>query len=192
MADQARVTAVEAIEGFRSQLIVFLSKARPTLEEASSELIRTRQWLQNDQRRHWMNEMRLRTRKLERAQNELFDSKLTRGDQASAAQQMAVLRAREAVREAETKLAAVKKWERELENRADPLVKQIEQLQHYFSTNMAAGVAHLAQIVRTLDAYADVLKPGSSVVSPGGETRQAGTEGPPAQPDSPGGGKEVP
>ena len=33
MADRAQVTSVEAIEAFRSALIVYLSKARPALEE---------------------------------------------------------------------------------------------------------------------------------------------------------------
>jgi hypothetical protein len=155
MAEQARVTSVEAIEAFRSHLIVFLSKARPTLEEVSSELIRTRQWLQNDQRRFWEKELHSRQQKLERAQSELFSATVSMLDQASSAQHMAVRRARDAVREAEDKLKALRKWDRELENRAEPLVKQVDQLHHHLTTRMAKAVAHLAQVVRILEAYAD-------------------------------------
>ena len=53
MADRAQVTSVEAVESFRSDLIVFLTKARSVLEEACDEVLRTRQWVQNDQRRFW-------------------------------------------------------------------------------------------------------------------------------------------
>ena len=58
MATQAKITSVEAIELFRAALIVFTSQARPALEEVSSEMTRTRLWLENDQRRFWENERR--------------------------------------------------------------------------------------------------------------------------------------
>ena len=62
MPEQAQVTSVDAIESFRSSLILFLSKARPTLEEISSDVLRTRLWLENDQRNYWDKEMRRRCR----------------------------------------------------------------------------------------------------------------------------------
>ncbi|HHY85849.1 MAG TPA: hypothetical protein GYA07_10030 [Verrucomicrobia bacterium] len=166
MAEQARVTSIEAIEAFRSSLIVFLSKARPTLEEVSAELARTRQWLQNDQRRYWQKELALRTRKLERAQSELFSATMATVGEPASDRQMAVRRAREAVREAEEKLKAVKKWDRELENRADPLIKQVDQLHHYLTTRMTKAVAQLANVVKTLESYADIQSPAASEPPP--------------------------
>ena len=174
MAEQARVTSVEAVAAFRSKLIVYLSQARPTLEEASGELVRTRLWLQNDQRRHWANEIKLRTKKLERAEGELFGARLSPGDQASAAQQMAVRRAREAVHEAEAKLAAVKKWERELENCAEPLVRMVDQLHHYLTSDMARAVAYLEQVLQALEAYAEIAKPGEPRGTQPGSAGSAG------------------
>ena len=50
MADRAQVTSVEALEAFRSALVIYLSKARPALEEMANEVARAKQWLQNDQR----------------------------------------------------------------------------------------------------------------------------------------------
>jgi len=153
MADRAQVTSVEAIESFRSSLILFLSKARPTLEEVSSDVLRTRLWLQNDQRARWENEFKLRSRALERAQAELFGSRLSKIQTASAAQQMAVIRARRAVREAEAKLRVLRKWDRELENRSEPLLKQVDNLHGFLSSQMPRAVAYLAQVVQTLEAY---------------------------------------
>ena len=125
---QANVTSVDAIEQFRSVLLLFLTKARPTLEEIISEVTRTKQWLQNDQLTHWEREMKLRRRALEQAQAELFSATISTIQTASAAQQMAVQRARRAINEADEKLRILKKWGRELENRSDPFVKEIEQL----------------------------------------------------------------
>ena len=166
MAERAQVTSVEAIESFRASLILFLSKARPTLEEISSDLLRTRLWLQNDQRSHWENQLRLRGRMLEQAQSELFGARLSKIQTATAAQYMAVTRARNAVREAETKLRLLKKWDRELEHRSEPLMKQVEQLHGFLAADMGKAVAYLAQVVRTLDAYAGVAAPGGAATSP--------------------------
>ena len=65
---------MDAIAAFRAALIVFLSKARPLLEETSGEIIRVRQWLENDQRRASENQFRLCWRKFEEARTELFNS----------------------------------------------------------------------------------------------------------------------
>src|SRR2546428_14106172 len=126
MAERAQVTSVEAIESFRASLILFLSKARPALEEVTSDVLRTRLWLENDQRNHWDREMRVRSRELERAQAELFSARLSNLQEASAAQHMAVHRAQSAVRQAEEKQRVVRKWNRELESRTEPLVKLVD------------------------------------------------------------------
>jgi hypothetical protein len=156
MAEQAKVTSVEAIEAFRANLILYLSKARPALEEVTSEVMRTRQWLGHDQRRFWQLELKNRQKKLERVQAELFSAMMSKLSDASAAQQMAVRKAQEAVREAEDKLRLLKRWDHELENRSEPLVKQVDGLHNFLTTEMARAVAQLAQVIRALDAYAGV------------------------------------
>jgi len=153
---QAKVTSIDAIEQFRSTLVVFLTKARPTLEEIVSEVTRTKQWLQNDQVTHWEKEMKIRRRALEQAQGELFSARISTIHEASAAQQMAVHRANRAIREAEEKLRILKKWGRELENRTDPFVKEIEQLHGFISVDMARAVSYLTEIIKSLQAYSEL------------------------------------
>jgi len=186
MAERAQVTSVEAIEAFRSHLILFLSKARPSLEEVSSDVLRTRLWIQNDQRRYWENELRIRGKKLERAKGELFGARLSVLEEADAAKQMMVRRAQEAVHEAEGKLAALKKWDRELENRSEPYVKQVNQLHDYLTTDMSRAVAYLSEVIKSLEAYAEVLRPGSGQVTSARDEATAsdsasGTSSTPAQ-----------
>jgi chromosome segregation ATPase len=165
MAQQAQVTSVEAIESFRASLILFLSKVRPTLEEVSDEVLRLQSWLQNDQRRRWETELRRRGRQLEEARQELFNATLSHLEQATALQHMAVQRAQRAVREAEDKLDTLKKWERALDDRTAPLIKQIEEFHGFLTIDMGKAVAQLVQIVKALDAY---TRAGGHA---GGETR---------------------
>ena len=67
-----------------------------------------------------------------------------------------------AIREAETRMSVIKKWSRELEDRTDPLLKQVNQLQGFLTTDMARAVAYLTQVVKALEAYASVAPSGAS------------------------------
>lgn len=156
MAETANITSTDAIVAFRAMLIVYLSKVRPLLEETSGEILRTRQWLEDDQRRHWENQLRLRWRKLEEARAELFNATLSKLQEASALQQMAVQRADRAVRESEAKLNLVRRWSRSLDEKTDPLLKQLGQFQTYLTVEMARAIAHLDQVISALEAYASI------------------------------------
>jgi len=166
MAERAQVTSVEAVDSFRADLIVYLAKARAVLEEASDDVLRTRLWVQNDQRRIWEQEARVRYRKLEEARSELFSAQLSKFSQSAALCLMAVQRAERANREVEAKMGVLKKWNRELENRTDPLVKQVTQFHGFLTTDMKRGVAYLEQVVRALQAYAGVATPGAAAAAP--------------------------
>jgi hypothetical protein len=159
MPQQAQVTSVEAIEAFRSRLILYLNQARPAVEEVSNDVLRTRLWVQNDQRQHWERELRNRGKKLEQVRNELFSARLSPLQAASSVEQLAVQRAEAAVREAEARLAVLKKWGRELENRSEPLLKQVDALHNFLTTEIPRAVVQLAQVVKTLESYADVPGP---------------------------------
>jgi hypothetical protein len=159
MAGQAKITSVEAIELFRAALIVFTSHARPALEEISSEMTRTRLWLENDQRRFWENERRMRSKKMEQAQQELFTARLSDFQETTSLLQMTFNRAQRAVRDAEEKLLRLKKWDRELDNRSAPLLKEVEQMHSFLTSEIPRAIAYLSQVVRALDAYTDAGAP---------------------------------
>jgi hypothetical protein len=181
MADRAQVTSVEAIESFRSALVIYLSKARPALEEMATEVLRAKQWLQNDQRRLWEGEMKQRAKKLERARAELFSVSMSKLQEVSAAQQLIVHRLEAACDEAQNKMAMLKKWDREIDNRSEPLVKQVDQFQNFVTTELPRAIAYLTQVIRALEAYADVSMGG--LPDTGGPAK---IEEPPAEGASPG------
>ncbi len=153
MVERAQVSSVEAIDSFRGDLIVFMTKARAAVEEVADHVQRTRVWLQHEQRTRWEKECRRLSRVLEEAQQEFFSAKLANYRSATAAQALAVERAKLALRRAEEQLAAVKRWSRELDNRAEPLLKQVEQLQTFLTTDLVKAAAYLSNIVKALEAY---------------------------------------
>ena len=161
MDQQAQVKSVDALESFRASLILFLSKARPTLEEIAAYVTRIRSWLENDQRNYWDKQMKLRARELERAQAELFSARMSKIQKATAAQELALHRAHRAIREAEAKQQMVRKWSKELDNRTEPLVKQVDALHGFLTTDMAKAVAFLTEIIKSLEAYAEIAVPGA-------------------------------
>lgn len=156
MADKAHVTSLDAISAFRSDLLVYISKARPTLEEVSAEVLRTRMWLENEQRTQLEAELRRRARDLEQAQQALFSSRISSLREETAAEVQAVHRAKRALEETDTKLRALKRWIREFDSRVQPVVKQLEKFHTELSVDLPKAAAYLEQALRALEAYAEV------------------------------------
>src|SRR5262245_27312546 len=156
MPDRAQITSIEALDSFRAELLVYLSKMRPILEDTSDEISRTRLWLQSDRRLHWESQVRRRTKELEQAQQALFSAELANLRGPAMAERMAVQRRKLALADAQEKLRHVKKWNIEFDHRADPLAKQLESLHGVLTQTIPKAAAWLAQAVKTLDAYARV------------------------------------
>ncbi|MFO1475474.1 MAG: hypothetical protein U1F98_02340 [Verrucomicrobiota bacterium] len=159
MAERAQVSAIQSIADFRAALVVYLAKARPTAEEVDTELVQLRSWLENTQRLHWQREIRRLGRELEQAASELLSAKMSKLQHASAAQEMNVQHLRRELRQAEEKLAATKRWSRELENRTQPLAKEVANLHSFLMVEMGDALRFLDQVLESLQAYADTAAP---------------------------------
>jgi len=184
MPQRAHVTSVDAIRAFRSDLLVYLSKARPALEEVSTEVMRTKLWIQNDQRSKWEGEFKRRSRKLEDANAAMFSAKMSNLREVSAAEIAAVTKAKRAIDEAEQKLRRVKMWDRDFENRTDPMLKQMEKMTTVLAVDVPEAAAYLAEVIKTLESYAGMVAPGASLepaapatTEPADETAPVAKEG---------------
>lgn len=173
MADKVHVTSVDALESFRANLILYVSRARPTVEEVSSDVLRIRLWLQNDQRLHWEGQLRRRTKELEQAQAALSGARLSdlRGDKT--VEQNAVRKAKAALEEAEAKLKRLKQWNREFDTQVQPLVKQLEKLHTVLSNDMLLANAYLTKAIHTLAAYAEMAPPSVAAALPAPDAQEA-------------------
>jgi hypothetical protein len=159
MPQTAKVTSIEAIDAFKASLIVYLEKAGCVLDDVSDDVLRTRIWLQTDRQLHWKNQTRQRTRELSQAEQELLTARLSGLPEAIKARQMAVNKARLALREAEERLACVKQWMRQFETQVESRAKVVTQLRHSLAHDMRKAVAFLEGAAATLAAYADVAPP---------------------------------
>lgn len=160
------VTSIDALGAFRARLIVFISAATQALDEAASEVRRTRQWIRNEQKFHWDGEVRKRQKKLDQALQELMGARLSSLREASAAQETAVTRARRALHEAQEKLRLVKKWDRNFDLVVDPLAKQMDGLRTVLDHDMPRALAFLGGAQRALEQYAGVRTPTEEVPEP--------------------------
>ena len=179
MAEQAKVTSIEALESFRSALIIFLTDARRCLDEVNDAVRRTKQWLEHEQRAKWEGQIRHRTKVLSEAQQELFGSRISNLRTASAQKEEAVRKARRAVAEAEEKLRHVKKWTRNYDSIVEPMIKQVEGLRGYLDHEMIKSLAYLVQAQKTLEGYSEAMPAPDAGSPPAGTTPSA-----PAQPSS--------
>jgi len=171
MADQAKVTSLDALELFRAKLIVFINRAQSSVDEVLDEVRRTRLWLLNDQRFHWEREIRRRQKLVEAAKAELMSARLSGLREVTSPQENAVRKAREALGEAEEKHRNVKRWTRDYEHSVEPLTRKIETLRSFLSHDMPKALAYLVQAQRTLEDYAGTrpmkeAAPATSEVSP--------------------------
>jgi hypothetical protein len=183
MPERAHVTSVDALESFRSSLIVYVSKARPALDEVAGEVTRTRAWLEDEQRTHWENELRIRSRALQEAQAALFSARLSSFREASSVEQLMVHRAKRAYDEAEEKLRVIKKWSRDYDHRVQPLLKQMEKLHGVLGHDMAMAIAFLTHAIDTLHAYADIPVPADApAAAPPSAVNPAAEAAPASQP----------
>lgn len=176
MPDRANVTSVDALKSFRANLIVYQAKARPTLEEVNSEVVRTRVWLETDQRARWEAEVRRRKKRLEEAQQAVFSANMSTLRKVTVAEQLAVQKAKHALEEAEAKLKILKQWNREFDTRVAPLVKQLEKLHTVLSNDIPKAVAYLTQSANTLEEYAGIVPSAVPDQSPPPSNQQSAVE----------------
>lgn len=166
MPERAHVTSLEALDAFRARLIIYREKAGRVLDEVAEEVLRTRVWLQSDRITFWEGQIRRKQKELEMRQQELFSAQISGMRDASFVQQQAVHKARRALQESEEKLRLVKLWNRQYDQRVEPLGKQVEKLRHNLTHDLAQGVAYLDQAIRTLAEYSEISVSGAAPPPP--------------------------
>ena len=166
MDSQARITDTDALENLRSALIVFQARAKRSVDEVIDEVRRTKRWLEKEKREFWENQIRIRNRKLEQAEQELFNAKLSAWRDSIAREKAMVVKMRALVTEAEEKLRAVKQWDRNYESMVEPLSKGLTSLREFLEQDLPNGIWQITNSIKALDAYAETRMPSSSDIKP--------------------------
>lgn len=164
MADQARISNLDAIEAFRSALIVFIAKARQSLDQAQDAVKKTRGWLQTEQPQYWTAQIKARQKRLDQANAELMSARMSEFVESPTVQQMAVRKCRYALEEAQQKLERTKHWARDYDRSVDPLSRKLDGLRDYLDNDLARAVSFLTEIQKILTAYAETPAPAAAPV----------------------------
>jgi len=162
MSNQARVSSIDALESFRSELIQYITKARVALEDMTSETRRTRDWLDNDRTNYWNAQIRRRTKLLEQAEQELYSANLTSPLASNALQKMAVQKAKRLVVEAEEKMRVIQEWRKRFDRLSNPPLRQLDPLFALLGQDLPRGVISLGETIKALQAYAEKPLPPTS------------------------------
>ncbi|MCU0794821.1 MAG: hypothetical protein MUF31_02695 [Akkermansiaceae bacterium] len=180
MADQAKVTSIEALEDFRSALLRYRDRTVQALDDVGGEIKRTRDWLAYDRRMFWEAEVRRGQRRLEQAEAELMTSRFSALKDDHSVQQLAVKKARRMLEEAEAKLRAVRKWSRDFDGVVEPAARPLEALRERLSHEFPKAVASLEQMIHALADYSGRLPARATAPKAGTDEGNPASEGGPA------------
>ena len=153
MSDKAHVSQVEALERFRSYLVLFLERANAVLDEVGEEAKRTRIWLQSEQKPHLLREMKRREREMEMLQQELFTARLSPLKVAKTGQQMQINRKRKEIRDLEATLRSVAGWMRNFDSVVETEARSVEKLRQVLDHEMKHALQNLSESYRLLSEY---------------------------------------
>ncbi len=158
MAPSARVTSLEALETFKAALCEFATGARNALAGVETELARVTDWLEQ-QTAHWRREIQKREESLIRAKGELTLRRYSAGSGTKrdcTEQELAVARAQAALKHAQQKQEACRRWAVRLPRDMEDCRGPAWLLGGMLDSDVRQAIAFLGQKVTALEGYVAV------------------------------------
>jgi chromosome segregation ATPase len=164
MSQDARVNSVLVLKQLRAALGTFAETAAKALEEATTEIHRSRQWLQEDRYRHWKNQLQTRTERFARAkialkQKQVFDRTLGGTPTSCVDERKALKIAEERLREAEHKFRRVQAWSLRIEKEMSDYRGATQRLLSAIEVDIPNARARLDHMIGAIEAYLALAPP---------------------------------
>ncbi len=164
MSQEARVNSVLVLKQLRAALGTFAETAAQALEEASTEIQRTYQWLQVERYRHWKTQVQARTERFARAkialkQKQVFDRTLGGTPTSCVDERKALKIAEERLREAEYKFRRVQAWSQRIEKELSDYRGATQRLSSAIEVDVPNARARLDNMIEALEAYLALAPP---------------------------------
>ena len=156
MSHQADVRSIDALKDFRAVLALYAEEAQGALGAVKMEARRTLHWLQHDRKLYWSEQIKRRREWVATARAEVARRRLAKTPEHTPAfsEQKEILRQAEAaLREAEMKVAFIKKWEPALQLAVLELYASIRRIGDLSGTDVARASQLLGRLVDALEAY---------------------------------------
>jgi hypothetical protein len=165
------------LKQLRSALATFAETASVALDEVSSEIQRITVWLNEDRRRYWKNEVRLRTEqqvqaKLALKRKGIFDLALTGGRTSAIDEKKALAKAERRLQEARRRLARTQSWILRIDKELSDYRAAMAGLVGAIDADIPNARAKLEKMVESLEAYV-ALAPPEAVERVGSEERES-------------------
>lgn len=165
MGNQAAVYSIQALTDFRAALLMFSEDALGALGAVDMEARRTLNWLQQDRRVYWVEQIKKRREWVARAKAEVFRRQLakTADYTPSFSEQKEQLRQAEAsLQDAELRFNNVKKWERILPQLIFEYKGSARRIKDMASGDAIRAAHMLERLVTALEAYLREAPPSGS------------------------------
>ena len=162
MSQHAKVRSIEAIDAFRTALLLYRDHASRILEELQTEIHRTRSWLEGDCLLRWRKLVHDRQALLEQAEAELLTARLSNHTSVIQEKRLIVNRARLAVRQAEEGIARVQHWKRHFATDIEARAKPALNFRQTLDSDVQQAIAWLKETVDILESYAAIPAPAAT------------------------------
>lgn len=186
MSTTAKVGDLNALRQLRAAIIKFAELADVAMGDADSDVQRTVNWVEHDQATYWVNQHRKRQEALVKAKEALRHKQIFKdpsgGRQGTAEEEKAVQIAIRRMAEAEQKMAAVKKWGRQLEKEFQIYKGSVQRLGTAVMSDVPNAIARLDRMLIALEGYVNLGTPSevtSTAEQPTGPSMARGEAGPP-------------
>ena len=167
LSSQADVRSIEAIKEFRAVLAIYAEEAQGALGAVKMEARRAVQWLQHDRKNHWSEQIKRRREQVASARAEVARRRLAKTPEHTPAfsEQKELLRQAEAsLREAESKVALIKKWEPALQLAVLELHASIRRINDLSGTDVPRASMLLGRLIDALEAYVREAAPSGLAI----------------------------
>jgi hypothetical protein len=160
MPQGARVDSVDTLTLFKSAIFKFQEAAQIALSDAEGEMQRVLLWVENEQQSYWQNQIRKCEQAVVRAKEAVRMKKVFKdasGRQQSAVDEEKALQLEtKKLAVAQTKLAAVKRWTRQLQKEIELYKGGVQRFATTIQAEIPRAAAHLESLAAKLDAYLSV------------------------------------
>ena len=165
MADNARVTSIDAVVAFRAAVKTFEEDAAQAIMSLDEQSRRALNWLDHDAMTYWRQEVRKCSDLVARTRSELETCRMrTVGGQRSSCleQEQAYRAAKQKLQMAEEKIEVVRKWAQRVRRELDDYRGRTMGLRMALERDVPRTVGLLDRTISSLDSYVEHARQGDA------------------------------
>jgi hypothetical protein len=167
MGRPARVKSIDALQSMSSAMVCFRDDARSALDDLEIQIYRILQWIREDCRMYWKNEVHRSQDRVTEARHQLEHAMIYRrieGQHASCTEEKKALEmAKRRLTMAEGKVEAIKHWSPVIERAIDDYLRIRTHLVNWLEADYPRAVSALDRMMTALEKYIRMQTPTDDI-----------------------------